>query len=212
MALPLILKRASASRPSGEWNGDDFDVLAGGAVVGRIFKADAAPVGSPWMWTLAFGHHEESHANARLCNDARRPDGRIRQRRDGRIGQKLAAGILRIPYLCRSACCLFVSLALAALVGTPTAHAVCRSPKNICKHIDDCLERGSGNKDAERIREGVRTRDGKMVFAGAEACARDFGKKRQWDSWTRGCSDVEYFAIAKVEMEIGKDYCDRYSQ
>jgi len=26
----LILKRASASRPSGEWNGDDYDVLADG--------------------------------------------------------------------------------------------------------------------------------------------------------------------------------------
>ena len=25
----LILKRASASRPSGEWNDDDYDVLAG---------------------------------------------------------------------------------------------------------------------------------------------------------------------------------------
>jgi hypothetical protein len=55
----LILKRASASRPSGEWNEDDFDVLAEGAVVGRIFKANAAPVGSPWMWTLAFGQHED---------------------------------------------------------------------------------------------------------------------------------------------------------
>jgi hypothetical protein len=32
----LILKRASASRPSGEWNDDDFDVLADGTVVGRI--------------------------------------------------------------------------------------------------------------------------------------------------------------------------------
>jgi hypothetical protein len=51
----LVLKRASASRPSGEWNDDDFDVLADGVVVGRIFKANAAPVGSPWMWTLAFG-------------------------------------------------------------------------------------------------------------------------------------------------------------
>ena len=35
----LILKRASASRPSGEWNADDYDVLADGTVVGRIFKA-----------------------------------------------------------------------------------------------------------------------------------------------------------------------------
>jgi hypothetical protein len=45
----LILKRASASRPPGEWNEDDFDVLADSAVVGRIFHAAAAPVGSPWM-------------------------------------------------------------------------------------------------------------------------------------------------------------------
>jgi hypothetical protein len=29
-------------------------VLAGGAVVGRIFKANAS-----WMWTLAFEHHED---------------------------------------------------------------------------------------------------------------------------------------------------------
>jgi hypothetical protein len=43
----LILKRASASRPSGEWNQDDFDVLTNGAVVGRIFKVNAAPVGTP---------------------------------------------------------------------------------------------------------------------------------------------------------------------
>jgi hypothetical protein len=35
---------------------------------------------------------------------------------------------------------------------------------------------------------------------------------REWGNWTRGCSDVEYVAIAKVEMEIGKDYCDRYAQ
>jgi hypothetical protein len=55
----LILKRASTSRPSGEWNDDDFDVLADGVVVGRIFKANAAPVGSPWMWTLTFGYHED---------------------------------------------------------------------------------------------------------------------------------------------------------
>src|SRR5262250_2365156 len=42
----LILKRASASRSSGEWNDDDFDVLADGAVVGRIMKVRAAPVDS----------------------------------------------------------------------------------------------------------------------------------------------------------------------
>src|SRR2546430_14849931 len=53
------LKRASASRPSGEWDNDDYDVLADGVVVGRIMETAAAPVGQPWMWTLAFGHHED---------------------------------------------------------------------------------------------------------------------------------------------------------
>jgi hypothetical protein len=32
-------------------------LLADGVVVGRIFQANAAPVGAPWMWMLAFGHH-----------------------------------------------------------------------------------------------------------------------------------------------------------
>ena len=56
--MGLVLKRASASRLSGEWSDDDFDVLSDGAVVGRIIKAAASPVGASWMWTLAFGHHE----------------------------------------------------------------------------------------------------------------------------------------------------------
>jgi hypothetical protein len=55
----LILKRASASRPSGQWNDDDFDVLANGEVVGRIFNGAASPVGTPWMWTRAYGDHED---------------------------------------------------------------------------------------------------------------------------------------------------------
>jgi hypothetical protein len=55
----LILKRAAASRPSGEWSDDDYDVACEGAVVGRIMKAAAAPAGQPWLWTLAYGHHED---------------------------------------------------------------------------------------------------------------------------------------------------------
>jgi hypothetical protein len=54
----LILKRAATSRSSGGWNDDDFDVLADGAVVGRIMKVHAASVSAPWTWALAFGHHE----------------------------------------------------------------------------------------------------------------------------------------------------------
>jgi hypothetical protein len=37
----LVLKRASASRTFGEWRDDDFDVLEGGVIVGRIFMANA---------------------------------------------------------------------------------------------------------------------------------------------------------------------------
>ena len=59
METPLILKRAATSRPSGDWNEDDYDVLADGEVVGRIYKANAAPAGAPWMWTLAFWHHKD---------------------------------------------------------------------------------------------------------------------------------------------------------
>src|SRR5262249_42734103 len=45
------------SRLSGVWDDDDFDVY--GAIVGRIMKATAAPVGQPWLWSLAYGHHED---------------------------------------------------------------------------------------------------------------------------------------------------------
>ena len=58
----------------------------------------------------------------------------------------------------------------------------------------------------------MRTRNGKIVWAGAEACARDLNIKRQWDSWVRECSDLEYVSIAKVVIELGKVFCDRYSQ
>ena len=58
MATPPILKRASASCPSGQWRDDDYDVLEDGVFVRRIFFLDAvAPEGRPWMW--ASGHSAE---------------------------------------------------------------------------------------------------------------------------------------------------------
>jgi hypothetical protein len=53
----LVLKRASASRSSGQWSDDDYDVLENGVVVGRISKEQATPQGRPWMW--ASGHNGE---------------------------------------------------------------------------------------------------------------------------------------------------------
>ena len=57
----LLLNRASTSRSPGEWNEDDFDVLADGVVVGRILKAHAAPAGSPWIWTMLFDFRWPTH-------------------------------------------------------------------------------------------------------------------------------------------------------
>src|SRR6266566_3591065 len=88
------------------------------------------------------------------------------------------------------------------LIAAPAAHAACRSPKNICKHFHDCLQRTSdpNNKDADGIRAGVKARNDQIVLAGAEACARDLGRKQQWDKWARGCSELEFVQIAKVGL------------
>jgi hypothetical protein len=49
----LILKRASKSRPRGQWLDDDYDVWdANAKVVGRIHRATATPPGRPWFWTI----------------------------------------------------------------------------------------------------------------------------------------------------------------
>jgi hypothetical protein len=59
MTAQLILKRASGDSLR-EWRDDDYDVIADGvAVVGRIYKASEMPGERQWMWTLAYGHHED---------------------------------------------------------------------------------------------------------------------------------------------------------
>ena len=73
----LVLKGASASRPSG--NDDDNDVLAEGIVVGRIMKTAASPAGTPWLWTLAFGHHENRTPHPRICRNPRGRHGSVRE-------------------------------------------------------------------------------------------------------------------------------------
>jgi hypothetical protein len=75
----LILKRASANRRSGQWSDNDYDVLAAGVVVGRIMKAAAKPADASWLWTLAYGQHEDRTPGPRLRTDPRGRDGRIRQ-------------------------------------------------------------------------------------------------------------------------------------
>jgi hypothetical protein len=55
----LLLRQAHASR-AGAQGDNDYDVIgADGLVIGRIFKATTSPAGRPWMWTLAYGDHED---------------------------------------------------------------------------------------------------------------------------------------------------------
>ena len=74
----LILERA----PIGD-NEDDYDVIEGGTVIGRIFKVPAAPEGRPWMW--ASGHNGERPT-------AVSPRARRRWRRSRRAGGGVAGG------------------------------------------------------------------------------------------------------------------------
>jgi hypothetical protein len=82
----LVLKRASASRPSGAWDDDDYDVLADGRVVGRIYEQGG--VGTPpdmrWFWSVmivpavpnvTYGHAatlDEAKAKFRAAWEAKR--------------------------------------------------------------------------------------------------------------------------------------------
>jgi hypothetical protein len=54
MKADLILKRASASRRSGQWKDEDYDVVADGKVIGRILESGSCfdPPGLQWTWSV----------------------------------------------------------------------------------------------------------------------------------------------------------------
>ena len=78
----MILKRAAASRSSGEWSDDDYGVLAEAVIDGRIVKSAAIPVDAPGRWTLATGR-TRPHPDARIRGTPRR-----RWRRSLRVGDR----------------------------------------------------------------------------------------------------------------------------
>jgi hypothetical protein len=55
----LVLQARISFSSLRQWNDDDHDELAESVIVGRIMKAAASPVETPWLWTSAFGHHED---------------------------------------------------------------------------------------------------------------------------------------------------------
>jgi len=75
---------------------------------------------------------------------------------------------------------------------------------NICKHLDDCLQRTSdpNNKDADGIRAGVKARNGQIVLAGADACARDLGRKLEWDKWALGVQNSSLSKLLRWDWNL----------
>src|SRR5262249_18503389 len=86
----------------------------------------------------------------------------VKREAEGGVGQReMAITQGKMPFM-------FGMVVLATLlIAAPLAHAACRSPKNICKHLDDCLQRTSdpNNKDTDGIRAGVKARNGQIVLA-----------------------------------------------
>jgi hypothetical protein len=51
----LVLKRGKLSRSSGEWKDEDYDVLADGEDVGRIYEVAGSASTPPelrWVWSI----------------------------------------------------------------------------------------------------------------------------------------------------------------
>jgi hypothetical protein len=55
----LLLRQAQAGRAGAQGDNDHDVIGTDGIVIGRIFKATTSPAGTHWMWTLAYGDHEE---------------------------------------------------------------------------------------------------------------------------------------------------------
>jgi len=84
----VILKRAAANRSSGDWNDDNYDVLADGVVVGRIFRP------RPHLWEhRGCGPCSLITAGGYAC-DARGCHGGIRQKLAAGVTTALAAALL----------------------------------------------------------------------------------------------------------------------
>jgi hypothetical protein len=57
----LVLKRASKSRPSGEWSDGDYDVFDGEQYIGRIMSHPQTSKGRSWFWSITARVPQSTH-------------------------------------------------------------------------------------------------------------------------------------------------------
>jgi hypothetical protein len=68
--MPLVLRRASVSRPSGQWQDEDYDVFDDDRDVGRIYRANAHQ--ELWFWGVSFQViRRKSYGYAATLDDAK---------------------------------------------------------------------------------------------------------------------------------------------
>jgi hypothetical protein len=67
----LLLRRASVSRSSGEWQHEDYDVFDGDRDVGRIYLVQSLPA-PIWFWGVSFQvTGRKSYGRAGSLDDAK---------------------------------------------------------------------------------------------------------------------------------------------
>jgi hypothetical protein len=70
--MRLTLRRASASRISGSWQHEDYDVFDGDRDVGRIYLMHAYGGTETWFWGVSFDlTHRNSYGRAKSLDEAK---------------------------------------------------------------------------------------------------------------------------------------------
>jgi hypothetical protein len=68
----LLLRRASVSRQSGQWQHEDFDVFDGTGDVGRIYLVDSNAGTETWFWGVDFAlTNRKSYGHAASLDEAK---------------------------------------------------------------------------------------------------------------------------------------------
>ena len=83
--------------------------------------------------------------------------------------------------------------------GAGYARAGCADPRATCAMMEACIYDGEPRRvdDRARIRQGVETGNGNLVWQGLDACQVDKNQKDGFDKASGGCSDADYLDLAK---------------